>query len=66
MNPSRPAGPLVRVYQTHSVFTPQIGLNVGTDAKGSATPPPVESLYHRPDGTSLYHRPDGTSLYLRP
>lgn len=45
-----------------SIYTPQLGLNVGMDRHPSRG----MSLYRRPDGVSLYRRPDGTSLYLRP
>lgn len=54
MHPSRPAGPLVRVYQRHSVYTPQIGLNLGMDARGtSPIPPPPEGAMETFSGDTL-------------
>lgn len=51
--PSRPAGPLQRVYQTHSVYTPQIGLNVGMDARPGTTPPPADDQIDTFAGNNL-------------
>jgi len=51
--PTRPAGPLVKVYQRHSVFTPQIGLNVGMDARPGTNPPPSETDIQTFDGNNM-------------